>query len=451
MSFYTRSSLSVNVGFNANARFHTSMIFSVNARFHASMVFNVSMGFHASMVFSVNVGFNVNVHMSMIFDVNARFHAGMIFNVAFNVSISQNLPQKFCNKRTDLMRKVLNWLLETALYPPRMLYDLDDAVCAVTMGPQCYVRKDVAIKTSHDGHTIRGSLWRDLNCLEPRSCLIFLHALGTNQFECLHLVPFLCQRDLAVFAFDFQCHGLADGGVIPLIGGGSADVLAVVEHLRSEFSITNFALWGRSMGAAVALDVASITGELFSCVIADSGFASTRDVIEYQARVNGFPSCITSLLYKYAKRRIQRRLGMEIDCEFPMTHVSRAKAPLLIGHGSTDAFVPIEQGYNVYSMYGADEKQMYIFPGKHNSHRPRQWYESAARFLYRKLNISRRVRDYEQIYKYSRLHIGDPDRILCDIHRDTEPDIETRLNQTVGRGRALSELSSTFESDSYFV
>ena len=363
----------------------------------------------------------------------------------------QNLPQKFCNKRTDFMRKVLNWLLDTALYPPRMLYDLDDAVCAVTIGPQCYVRKDVAIKTSHDGHTIRGSLWRDLNCLEPRNCLIFLHALGTNQFECLHLVPFLCQRDLAIFAFDFQCHGLADGRVIPLIGGGSADVLAVVEHLRSEYSITNFALWGRSMGAAVALDVAAITGELFSCVIADSGFASTRDVIEYQARVNGFPSCITSLLYKWAKRRIQRRLGMEIDCEFPMTHVSRAKAPLLIGHGSTDAFVPIEQGYNVYSMYGADEKQMYIFPGKHNSHRPRQWYESAARFLYRKLNISKRVRDYEQIYKYSRLHIGDPDRILCDIHRDTEQDIETRLNQTVGRGRALSELSSTFESDSYFL
>lgn len=349
------------------------------------------------------------------------------------------------------MKNVVNWLLETTLYPPRMVYDLDNAVSAITIGAHCYVRKDVCIKSSDDSHSIRGSLWRDLNSMNPRHCVIFLHALGTNQFECLHLVPFICQREVAMFSFDFQSHGLSDGNLIPLIGGGSSDVLSVVDYLRSEYSISSFALWGRSMGAAVALDVVSLSPDIFSCVVADSGFASTRDVIEYQARVNGFPSCLTSFLYKYAKRRVQQRIPVEIDCDFPINHVERARAPLFIGHGSSDAFIPVEQGHAIYAAYGSDEKQMYIFPAKHNSQRPHTWYESVARFIYRKLGVDKPVRDYEQTYKYSRLHIGDPDSILCDIHRDVERDIETCLNKTVGRGRALSEISSAFESDSYFM
>lgn len=340
----------------------------------------------------------------------------------------------------------MNWLLESALFPPRMTYDLDDTICAITDDyNNAYVRTDVCIPTA-DGHSIKGSLWRDLSSMNPNNCVIFLHALGMNQFECVHLVPFLCRKDLAIFSFDFQSHGIADGNLIPLIGGGAEDVLIAVDHLKSEFGIQHFSLWGRSMGASIALDVAAVSGSTFKCVVADSGFASTLHVINDQAKMNGFPSLVIGILYGYAKKSTQRRLGTKVDCHFPINHVQHASIPLLLGHGSVDSFIPLEQGRGLFVQYGGKEKQMYIFPGQHNSQRPHQWYESAARFIYRKMDLQENIRDYEYIYASAKLHAGDVDEIICAIyHKGLNcRKREIFLNETIDT-RTMSDVFDTLE------
>jgi pimeloyl-ACP methyl ester carboxylesterase len=69
----------------------------------------------------------------------------------------------------------------------------------------------------------------------------------------LNIIPFLCTPELAMFAFAFPGCGISEGKAAPLDRSGSQLVLAAVRHLRVRFSFTQFALWGRSLGAAIAL------------------------------------------------------------------------------------------------------------------------------------------------------------------------------------------------------
>jgi pimeloyl-ACP methyl ester carboxylesterase len=177
------------------------------------------------------------------------------------------------------MKRVVDWMTGLIVCPKRALYDLNNTICAVTdRHRNLYVRTDLVIPGSE--HSITGSLWRHISHMHPRYCVIYLHALGSNQFEAVNLVPFLCTPTLAVFAFDFQSHGIADGNMLPLLGGGADDVIVVRAFLQNNFGIRKFALWGRSMGAAIGLEVASTTTGLFDCVVSDSGLSSTTTHVE---------------------------------------------------------------------------------------------------------------------------------------------------------------------------
>jgi pimeloyl-ACP methyl ester carboxylesterase len=101
--------------------------------------------------------------------------------------------------------------------------------------------------------------------------LIFLHSLGTNQFECLNFAPFLITQDLALVSFDFPGCGISEGDNIPLDGSGDQNATGCVKFLEKELGFTDFCLWGRSIGASIALQAAS-RSHIFKCVVADSGF-----------------------------------------------------------------------------------------------------------------------------------------------------------------------------------
>jgi len=244
--------------------------------------------------------------------------------------------------------------------------------------------------------------------------LIYLHSLGTNQYECIHLVPFLCNSDLALFSFDFPGCGISDGNMIPLDGSGVYDVYEAVSFLDREFGFDKYSIWGRSMGASIALHSVSMTKK-FCCIISDSSFKNTRAIVEEQAKMNGFPRLFIYLLEPIIKREAYNILGSEIDNPQPLSEVPFSQTPLLMGHGKNDTFVSASQAYELYEQYGCSDKQLYIFDARHNSSRPAQWYETASRFLFRKMELPSQQRSYASIYNYSQIHIGKKDQIIQEI------------------------------------
>jgi hypothetical protein len=252
-------------------------------------------------------------------------------------------------------------------------------------------------------------------------CTIYLHSLGTNQFESLNLIPFLCTPELAVFSFDLPGCGISEGPSIPLDGSGCELVLAAVQHLRSHFSFTQFALWGRSLGAAIALHTVSTSND-FRCVVADSSFTSTRDFIYDQAKVNGVPKFFIQIAFPLVRAEVRRRTEMNIDYPFPINFVHFAHTPVLLGHGTRDTFIPPHHSEIIFAKYGDASKQLYTFEAKHNSPRPFHWYQTAARFIYRQTGLDEKVRMYNWVYSNSCLHVGNLRVVLENLRNSSQHD-----------------------------
>lgn len=311
------------------------------------------------------------------------------------------------------MDSIIQYLLDCTICPPRAEYDPDNTISVITTeGGDVYLREKVVFQSNE--LKLMGSLWRDKNSNNPKSCCIFLHSLGTNQFEVLNIIPFLVTPDLAVFAFDFPGCGMSEGSSTPLDGTGHFFVSSAVSHLKSNYGFTYFALWGRSMGAAIALHSVSLSND-FCCVASDSAFECIDEILLDQAKANKIPSFLMKMAFPVFRRKAKRLMDMEIDCPFPIAYVSAASTPLLMGHGSKDTFVPPHHAEDIFLRYGCKNKQLYIFDAKHNSTRPYQWYQSVARFIYRHAKVDAKPRNYNYVYATSHLHVGSLDIVLEDI------------------------------------
>ncbi|KAH0785359.1 Clan SC, family S9, unassigned serine peptidase [Histomonas meleagridis] len=312
------------------------------------------------------------------------------------------------------MKGVVQWIADVALRPARASYDVNNTVTVVQSAENhVYRRIPVTFKNSKS-LTLYGSLWHDIDNETPTVCMIFLHSLGNNQFEALNLIPFLCTPDLAMFCFDFTGSGNSEGDFIPILCHGFEDVLAASNFIRSEFHITKIGLWGRSLGAAIGLNTVSASNNFF-CFISDSAFSSIYDIVYDHARKYGIPSFFMKFIEPLLIREARNVIGDEVDINYPLRDIPCARVPLLMGHGKSDTFVPLAEGKAIFDKYGCQEKQFYIFCGKHNSPRPRQWYETAARFIYRHAGIRFPVRNYDSELRNSFLHVGDPERIIQAI------------------------------------
>jgi pimeloyl-ACP methyl ester carboxylesterase len=323
------------------------------------------------------------------------------------------------------MFKVIQYLLELTFSPPRAVYNPDETISAITCDGLIFEREIVQF-TSDSCLNLMGSLWRDRTqpntC--PTICTIYLHSLGTNQFESINIVPFLCTPELAIFTFDFPGCGMSEGRWVPLDGSGCDLVLAAVRSLRARFSFTQFALWGRSLGACIALHTVSTSND-FRCVVADSPFASTRDFIYDQAKSNNIPKCLIQMVFPLFRHEARRSVEMNIDYPFPISFVPFARTPLMLGHGSRDMFIPPEHSEKLFAHYGDPRKQLYTFDAKHNSPRPYHWYHTAARFIYRQTGLDRSLRPYTWVFAKSFLHVGNLQAVIQDI-RDALREQEER-------------------------
>lgn len=315
------------------------------------------------------------------------------------------------------MRSVVRWLLQQAMSPTRCSYDRNRIMSVVTDERKtAYIRDDVDFTTSH-GINIFGSLYHQDGHPIPSSIIIYSHSMGMNQFEALNLVPYLVTPELALFAFDYPASGISGGNVIVIDGTGASVVLDAVAVLKERYKMRKFAIWGRSMGAAIALQTVSMTND-FSCCVADSGFSSATAVMHNLFRRYHVPKCLYRMLDRIVRKKVMKYYKIEVDYDFPIRDIPASSTPLLIGHGTFDTIVPISEAEYIYDRYGSRDKQLYMFEAKHFKSRPHHWYAFAGKFLYRKLGMSTKPRSYDEVYRGSQLHIGQIPEIFEDLRID---------------------------------
>lgn len=243
-------------------------------------------------------------------------------------------------------------LLENKMVYPSRVYPAGD------WAPQL-VHEDVQFRSS-DGTALHGWL---LPSPQPTSLwVVFFHGNAEHVADCapeLDLVRSSLPAN--VFVFDYRGYGRSEGS--PKEPGVLADGRAAVEWVCQDHGLTpeQLVLHGRSLGGAVAIDVASRLGA--RALIVERTFTSMTDV--------------AACHYPWLPIRWLMRNRYE-----NMDKIARFHGPLLVSHGADDEIVPFAQAERLFAAAGSEHKVFHTMPGaSHNSPADRAFYEQLFRFL----------------------------------------------------------------------
>jgi len=154
----------------------------------------------------------------------------------------------------------------------------------------------------------------------------------------------LSRQGWNVAALDSRGYGQSDGPYATFGGRESSDVRAWLDRLGEfvSFSAPSVlfrpALWGRSMGAQIALRAAAEDARVAALVL-ESPLVDLAAAVAVVIRKRRFP--MSGLLARLILRRASKLAGSPLDRPRPIDLAPRVTCPALILHGSDDTLVPI--------------------------------------------------------------------------------------------------------------
>ncbi|PMR72213.1 alpha/beta hydrolase [Halomonas heilongjiangensis] len=183
----------------------------------------------------------------------------------------------------------------------------------------------------------------------PRASLLFFHGNAGNISHRLASIAQFHRLGLSVLILDYRGYGRSEGS--PSEAGTARDARAGWRWLVEEAEAPpgEVVLFGRSLGAAVAAELASsLTGEASpAAVILESPFRSVPKLAQR--------------LYPFLPARWLVRFDYDTEA-----YVRRIAAPLLVIHSREDEIIPFAEGRLVFAAAG-EPKRLLEIRGGHNT------------------------------------------------------------------------------------
>jgi uncharacterized protein len=213
--------------------------------------------------------------------------------------------------------------------------------------------------TSADGTSLHGWYFE-----HPAACahVVYCHGNGENVAWLGEYMDLLRGRHrISIFAFDFRGYGRSEGR--PAEAGIVADGKAAQRWLADRVGTdpSRILLWGRSIGGAVAVQVAADQGA--RGVILERTFTSLPDVAARH----------------YPWLPVRRLMRNRFDS---LARARDYSGPWLQSHGTADEVVPIALGVRLFEAAAARPKQFVAMAGvTHNGPNSEDYYTELHRFI----------------------------------------------------------------------
>ena len=177
--------------------------------------------------------------------------------------------------------------------------------------------------------------------------ILFFHGNGEIATDYDFIGPTYQQMGINFFVADYRGYGQSDGQ--PSFSSMINDSHVIYQYFR-EYLINNgfsgpVSVMGRSLGSASAIELASHYQNHLVCLIIESGFAHTFNLLKRL----GIPS---SLLPSNRE---------EEASTLPL--IKTVKIPTLFIHGENDMIIPLEDGVALYNEVASKNKEILIIPG----------------------------------------------------------------------------------------
>lgn len=196
---------------------------------------------------------------------------------------------------------------------------------------------------------------------DARAVILYCHGNAGNVTHRAHTLAVLSDSvGASVLVFDYRGYGKSQGK--PSEDGILADARAARAWLaeREGISQSDVVLMGRSLGGAVAVDLAAKDGA--RALVLESTFTSVPDVGAYH----------------YPWVPVRALLRTQFDAA---AMIGRYGGPLLQSHGDADTIVPYRFGKKLFQA-ARDPKRLITIPGgDHNDAQPPRYYQALIEFL----------------------------------------------------------------------
>lgn len=178
----------------------------------------------------------------------------------------------------------------------------------------------------------------------PRATLLYNHGNAGNIADRVEIIKIFNKLNLDVFIYDYRGYGKSQGK--PSEQGLYRDAMAAYLYLisRNDVDKGRIILYGKSIGAAVAADLASKVKA--KALIFESGFSSALDM--------------GKKLFPFLP--IKWFITIEYDS---LGKLRTLQIPKLVIHSRDDEVIPFDLGEKVFNNIN-EPKEFYIMSGSHN-------------------------------------------------------------------------------------
>ncbi len=213
--------------------------------------------------------------------------------------------------------------------------------------------------TAKDGVELAGWLIRPAIPRKRSPAIIICHGVGANKSDFTELAVSFAQRGYAVLTFDFRAHGESKGRRTSLGYHEQKDIAAALAFLRSRQEVIpdRIGVYGFSMGGAAAVLTAANTPG-FSAVVADSAFASLRDMA--RTAITGFYHLPSFPFLQLTVLGYDLYFQTDADRISPVNVIaSLSPVPVFIIAGDGDELIPVGNGKRLYEA-AREPKELWI-------------------------------------------------------------------------------------------
>jgi len=178
--------------------------------------------------------------------------------------------------------------------------------------------------------------------------ILYFHGNDGNVSTSVSKTALLRELGFAVLAVDYRGYGESDGK-FPSEASVYEDAEAALAALLGwQKDPRDIYVYGHSLGAAIAIDLATRHPELGGLIV-EGGFTSIYDMARLEPRYGMYP------------------VGLLLNQRFDsISKVSRLELPVLYIHGTADEVVPYEMGEALYERSGGRKRFVPVRGGGHD-------------------------------------------------------------------------------------